>query len=184
MRVHLEVDLVSSVFIWIHFTVSASRLHIVAFAFWERIHKGHFSQDALQTSGVISHYFSPNQIASQVWLPLHKTHPAMFTATWLVDMHREQGNCVYLDMQGHDRHVKPQRHLQGGLTVIMYTLFLSPWITVPVETRLVHPQEPLSFFSDIWYLSFSASANNKWQSAETLCNWLLRTALNKIYILQ
>lgn len=39
----------------------------------------------------------------------------MFTATRLVDTHREQGNCVYLDMQGHGRPEKPQRRLQGGL---------------------------------------------------------------------
>ncbi len=118
-------------FIWINFTVAASRLHSVAFSFWEWIRKGHFSQGGLQTSGAIS------QNASQVWLPLYKTHPAMFTATRLVDTHREQRNCVYLDMQGHDRPVKPQRRLQGGLCPYCDYVHVIP---VPLNNRSCRDQ--------------------------------------------
>ncbi len=131
MRVHLEVDLVSSMFIWLYFTVAAKSLHSVAFAFWEWIRKGHFSQGGLQTSGAIG------QNASQVWLPLYKTHPALFTATRLVDMHREQGNCVYLDMQGHGRPENPQRCLQRGLCPYCDYVHVIP---VPLNNRSCRDQ--------------------------------------------
>lgn len=112
----------------------------MAFAFWDWMHKGHFFRVVCKHQGQSVTVFSPCQNTSQVWLPLYKTHPAMFTVVGLVDMHCEQGNCVYLDMQGHDRPVKPKRRLQGGFHVIHV-----PWISVPVQTRHVHPQEPLSF---------------------------------------